>query len=332
MKLLAGDIGGTKTALAIFELDGPSQGAALILREERVYPSQEHRSFDEVIHRFLDDTGAQPDRAAFGVAGPVVGGTVRVTNLPWFLDADALARTHGLSRVGLVNDVEANAWGLGELDAVDIVTIRPPPASAPGNRVLVSPGTGLGIAGLYKDGERFRPFATEGGHAGFGPETAQERRLLEFAMATRARVSWEDVVAGPGLPMLYEFIVADGNLDVDRDILDAIGKDKGPPLITTRGLDGTSAAAKETVRLYIRLLGSAAGNAALHYLATGGVYLGGGIVPRLAHHLEEHGFLDGFSSKVPMDHLLRKVPVRVVMSPKAALLGAARVAADASSR
>ena len=330
MTLLAGDIGGTKTALAIFELGGSGQGAALTLREERIYPSQEYRSFDEVVHRFLEDTGAKPGRAAFGVAGPVVGGSVRVTNLPWFLDADALARTHGLSRVCLVNDVEANAWGLDELDAADIVTVRPPSVSASGNRVLVSPGTGLGIAGLYKDGERYRPFATEGGHAGFGPETAQERRLLEFAIAKRSRVSWEDVIAGPGLPMLYEFIVADSHSDADRDILEAIGKDEAPPLITTRGLDGTSTAAKETVRLHIRLLGSAAGNAALHYLATGGVYLGGGIVPRLAHRLEADGFLDGFSSKVPMDHLLREIPIRVVMTPKAALLGAARVAADAS--
>ena len=332
LSVLAGDIGGTKTALARFEVEPDVSGgdAKLYLRDERVYPSQDFASFDDIVRVFVEETGGAPKYAAFGAAGPVVDRTVQVTNLPWVVSAQGLARSFGFRDVGLLNDVEANAWGLGELGSGDVVALRAPRESRSGHRVLMSPGTGLGVAGLYWDGRRHRPFATESGHAGFAPENDEQRRLLAFASRQGPRVTWEDLIAGPGLPTLYEFVVDDQGLPPDPSVRADIDGGEGPPAITHLGLDGTSLAAAEAVRLYVQLLGSAAGNAALQYLATGGVFLGGGIVPRLADHLVDKGLLESFLSKAPMEHILEDIPVYAVMQPKAALFGAARVAATLS--
>ena len=329
--LLAGDIGGTKTALAFFEVDPsgslPDRDPTLLLRDERIYPSREYESFDEIVRQFLVETGIRPTFAAFGAAGPVLGDSVQVTNLPWVVTAEKLKRAFAFEDVRLVNDVEANAWGLAELGEDDLLMLRRDGTGLPGHRVLVSPGTGLGIAGLYWDGRRHRPFATEGGHAGFAPENEVEQRLFRFAARRGSRVTWEDLVAGPGLPLLYEFVVSDQDLSPEPALLSRIRAGDGPPAVTEYALSGASRAAAETVRLYIRLLGSVAGNAALQFLASGGVFLGGGIVPRLAERLVEDGLLDALSNKPPMTRLLEDIPVYAVLRPNAALWGAARVAA-----
>jgi len=319
--ILAGDVGGTKTRLALFDAEG---GGRLRGHAGRTYPSREHGALEEIVARFRRDVPASIERAAFGVAGPVKDGVSVTTNLPWVIEAKSLAALLQIPACGLLNDLEANAWGLGELGEEDTVTLQAGTAGVVGNSAIIAAGTGLGEAGLFWNGRRHIPFATEGGHADFAPRSTIEDELLRHLRARYDRVSWERVVSGPGLVEIHDFLSGrDGTKTVEVDS----GEDRGPE-ITRAALAGTSRVASEALDLFVSAYGAEAGNLALKMMATGGLFVGGGIAPRIIDRILAGGFMGAFLDKGRMRPLLQAMPVRVVLNDRTALLGAARQAAE----
>jgi glucokinase len=307
--ILAGDIGGTNTRLALVE-DDPRTPTAL-----EIYPSAAHKSLEEIVRAFLAAHAAELAAAAFAIAGPVRNGRVQVTNLAWRVDAASLTTMLGLDHVLLLNDLEANAWGLATLGADDFHVLNPGRPDAAGNAAVCSAGTGLGEAGMYWDGRRHHPFACEGGHTDFAPLTEQQERLREFVAAEHDHVSYERVCSGPGLVTIYRFLCG--------------GSAPTGPEITQRGLAGEDPTAAAALDLFVEIYGAEAGNLALKLMATGGVYLGGGIPPRILPKLEDGRFMRAFSAKGRFAELLAAIPVRVILNDCTALIGAA-LAAEAS--
>lgn len=319
--VLAGDVGGTTTRLGIFE-DGRREP----VRVAR-FASGEHAGLDEMVRAFLDG-GSRPDlaAAAFGVAGPVTGGRSETVNLAWPVDEASLRATLGIARVRLLNDLEANAWGLEALEPRDLEILQAGAADAAGNRAVISPGTGLGMAGLVWDGGRYRVFATEGGHADFAPADAVQDELLAFMRAEVGHVSWERVCSGMGLVNLYRFLGAREGVSAPAGADPSPSSDAAAARIGEAAEAGTDPRAVEALDLLIAILGAQAGNLALTVMATGGVYVGGGIAPRILARLRAGGFLEAFTAKGRFAPLLRRIPVRVITNDLTALMGAARAA------
>ncbi|MCG6895550.1 MAG: glucokinase [Thiocapsa sp.] len=323
MHVLVGDIGGTKTALGLaqthrdrVELDGL-----------RRYPSADFASLDEIVRRYLEETGVACRFAAFAVAGPVRGRRSQATNLPWGLDADAMAQSLGFSGVALLNDLEAMAWGLAALGPDDFAEIHPGEPSL-ANACVVAAGTGLGEAGLFWDGLRHHPFATEGGHADFAPTDALECALLRFLQERFGRVSWERVVSGPGIRILYEFLLERQAGQSPQWLREAFAAGDPAAAIAEAASSGRCPLCIETMDLFFRLYGREAGNMALKQMALGGVFLGGGIAPKNLDPLRSSGFLASFLDKGRLEPVMRAMPVRVIIQPNTPLLGAARYLAS----
>ena len=307
--ILAGDIGGTNTRLALFDGD-PRAPLAL-----EIYPSGAHSSLEEMLSAFLAVHPAAPEAAAFGIAGPVRDGRVQVTNLAWPVDAAMLGMTLGLDQVLLFNDLEASAWGLGALDEDDFHVLNDGRRGAVGNAAVCSTGTGLGEAGLYWDGRRYHPFACEGGHTDFAPLDERQEGLRDFLATQYNHVSYERVCSGMGLVNIYRYLAGACELaaaEISRRAL--------------AGEDDTAVAALDTM---VDIYGAEAGNLALKLMATGGVYLGGGIPPQIVSKLEDGGFMRAFTAKGRFAELLSGIPVRVILNDRTALMGAA-MAAEAS--
>lgn len=320
--LLVGDIGGTNVRLALFE----ATGTELQLLVERGYASREHRGLAEILERFLEESFFHGDRLCLGVAGPVRDGRCQVTNLPWAVDVRALATRLRIKQAWLLNDLEALAHGLPALAPRDLAVLATGEERPEGNVALIAAGTGLGEAGLLWDGVGWRPFATEGGHAGFAPESELESELARYLRRRGGRVTWERVLSGPGLVNLFEFFLARGGAVAPEWFVEA--REQGDPAaaISAAAADGRSHEALYALDLFVRLYGSEAGNLALRMKATGGVYLGGGIAPKLLGRLQSATFLEAFRGKEPMRELLERIPVRVITHRSASLLGAARYA------
>jgi glucokinase len=321
--ILGGDIGGTHTRLALFD----DAGRRLADRPRREYSSREHASLDVIVGQFIADTGARLAAACFGVAGPVKDGRCVTTNLPWIVDAAELGRQLG-APTWVVNDLEATAWGIGALDKTELAELMPGAPDASGNAAVVAAGTGLGEAGLFWDGRAHRPFATEGGHVTFAPEDDLEVELLRWLQRRFAdHVSWERVVSGPGLVLLYEFLRDTGRGEEPPWLAEALRAGDPGAAITSAALDGRSPLAAAALDRFVSLYGREAGNFALKVMATGGVYLGGGIAPAIVGKLRDGTFARGFVDKGRMRPLLQSMPVRVVLNDQAGLLGAGRCAA-----
>lgn len=325
--LLAGDIGGTSTRLGLFEIDaGRLRGVVL-----RHYRSRDYSGLDAILADFIADEGCPaPVSTAFGIAGPVGGGRVVTPNLPWVVEAGSLTQRLGGRPVFLLNDLEANAWGLGVLGPADFLSLQAGKAGVTGNIALISAGTGLGEAWAVPAGERLQPFPCEGGHADFAPRDDLETELLHYLRKRFGRVSCERVLSGPGLYNLYAFLLDSGRgieLPAIRARIDA-----GDPAATigTAALAGDCGLCAAAVALFVSLYGAEAGNLALKVMANGGVYLGGGMAPKLLAPPHWPAFLEAFLDKGRMRPLLETMPVRVVMNDHAALLGAARRAALAA--
>lgn len=322
MQMLVGDIGGTKTGLALAH----RSGERIRLESRRRYPSRDFASLAAIVGRYLDQTGAAVDAASLAVAGPVRDGRSRTTNLPWEIDGADLALRFGLRQVRLLNDLEAVGWGIADLGEQDTAVLQAGDADAAGNACVVAAGTGLGQAGLYWDGRRHRPFATEGGHADFAPLPQEpELSLLAYLQARHGHVSWERVVSGMGIGNLYRFLADRAGNEhaaaVERALLG--GGDLAAAVATTASQDACPVCA-EAMALFVRLYGREAGNVALKHLALGGVYLGGGIAPKNLELLRAPGFLEAFRDKGRMSDLMARMPVRVILDPYVALRGAAR--------
>jgi len=320
--ILAGDIGGTNARLAYFQ----SQDGRLSLAAEGVYPSREHRGLDEIVAKFVGTQKAGPDVACFGVAGPVRNGKVETSNLPWTVESSRLASELNLPSAMLINDLEANAWGIPSLGENDLVPLNRVKGTPVGNQGVISAGTGLGEAGLYWDGKNYDVFACEGGHCDFAPRTEVEIELLRYLAARFGHVSYERIVSGPGLVNVYRFLRDTGRGEEPKWLTDEFAQGDAAAVISRNAVAGKSVLAEHALDLWISIYGAEAGNLALKLMATGGVYLGGGIAPRLIAKLSGMLFMQAFVSKGRMQPLLESIPVRVITNDKIALYGAARYA------
>ncbi len=320
--ILAGDIGGTKTNLAFFEV----QGRGLMPVAEGTFASREHASLDDIVRRFVSVHALPIDRAGFGVAGPVKHGRCEAVNLPWVVEARRLARELGLESVALLNDLEANAYGIAALAPEDFVVLNAGAPDAKGNAAVIAAGTGLGEAGLYWDGKQHRPFASEGGHADFAPRQALEADLLRYLLAQFEHVSYERVVSGPGLYNIYRFLRDTGRREEPLWLGEEMRVGDPAAAITRAALAGTSPLCGQALDLFVSIYGAEAGNLALKVMATGGVFVGGGIAPKIIAKLRETIFTKAFTAKGRLRPLLEAVPVRVILNDKTALLGTARYA------
>jgi glucokinase len=322
--LLAGDIGGTKTHLAFFEADG----GRLQRRAEEVYPSQQFDGLAPILKQFLDRHRQPADRVSLGIAGPVRRGRVETPNLPWVVDADHLRDELGGGPVTLLNDLEANAHGIGALGPDDFAVLNAGAPATAGNAALISAGTGLGEAGLYWDGRRHRPFASEGGHADFGPRSPLEAELVAYLAGEFGHISYERILSGPGLQNVYQFLrQRAGAADELPGLMQRLGVHDPAAAISHAALSGESALCGQALDLFVSVYGAEAGNLALKVLATGGVFVGGGIAPKVLPRLRSPTFVEAFVDKGRMRSLMETIPVRVILNPDTALLGAARHAA-----
>lgn len=323
MIILVGDIGGTHSRIAYCAFEG---GQAECVVEE-IYPSIEYHSLDAIVGKFVASYGKRSKRACFAVPGPVRDGRVQTTNLPWTVGASRLEQDLGLKTVALINDLEAIAFGIDVLKPEDLAVVSEGGRDAAGNAAVIAAGTGLGEAGLYWDGTRRLPFACEGGHTDFAPIDDLQYGLFRYLSARFGHVCWERVVSGPGLCSIYNFL-RDGGHGNEPDWL-KLEIEQGDPAsqISRHGLDGTNALCVQALDLFVSLYGREAGNLALKIMATGGVFLGGGIAPKILAKLRGPSFLKAFTSKGRMSELLKAIPVRVILNDKAGLLGAAHCAA-----
>ncbi|MBX3027253.1 glucokinase [bacterium] len=322
--VLAGDVGGTKTNLAIY---GVAASGALTLGREASLPSRGAASLEALIGQFLAAGGEAVAAAAFGIAGPVLGGVVDVTNLPWHVEAPALARRIGCPAVRLLNDLETTAYGALHLDDASLLVLSAG-SPFPGNRAVIAAGTGLGQGLLFWDGARYHPSASEGGHVDFGPRDAREDALAQFLRPRVGRVTWERVLSGPGLHNLFAFLVEGEGRRIEPAVQARLAAGDASAVIGELGVSGGCPVCVEAVELFVSLYGSQAGNLALSALAVGGVYVGGGIVTKLLPKITGGSFLRAFLDKAPHQALLRRMPLSVILTPKASLLGAAHVAAE----
>ena len=319
MRVLAGDIGGTKTRLAVLDV----QGTHLETLAERSYASGSYSGLEEIVQDFLGNTRAGCRQACFGIAGPVQHGRARVTNLPWIVEEQALAVSFGFERVALVNDLEANAWGITALRDNDFCPLNAGSPAAAGNACIVSAGTGLGEAGLYWDGQRHWPFACEGGHANFSPSSNLEIALLKYLRERFGRVSWERVISGKGLENIHDFLRSHRGVPAPSWLREELAEGDAAAAISRAALDNRDSLCAEALDLFIRLYGVEAGNHALKIMATGGVYLGGGIAPKNLQRFKGPLFMQGFLDKGRMQPLLEAMPVKIILNDRTALYGPA---------
>src|SRR5437867_487207 len=322
--ILAGDIGATKTRLAVF--DGSAGRTDPIA--ERTYASHDYPGLEVIASEFVRATNASIRSACFGVAGPVKHGRSSTTNLAWIVDSRDLARDLRLPSVALLNDLEASAHGLPWLRPDEIIVLQDGAPEAAGHAALIAAGTGLGEAGLYWDGRSHHPFATEGGHSSFAPSDEVEMDLLRHLLQRFERVSWERVLSGPGLVNIYSFLRDSGRGEEPSWLADEISAGEPAAVISAAALSGRSALCSEALDLFVALYGAESGNLALKVMATGGVFIGGGIAPKILARLRGPGFVRAFVAKGRMRPLLEAMPVRVILNDRLALLGAARYAAS----
>jgi glucokinase len=322
--LLAGDIGGTKTNLAIYPPE-PPLGEPVA---EKTLPSAHYQNLESLVREFLSEVNLEVDRAAFGIAGPVVGGRVTTTNLPWEVDGEHLQKVLNLSSVHLLNDLEAIAEAIPHMKRRDLHILNQGRAVPGGSIALIAPGTGLGEAFLTWDGSRYRAHPSEGGHVGFAPASRLETELLHYLRDRHHfdHVSYERVCSGLGIPTIYAFLKDRGHAEEPAWLAEQLlAETDRTPVIVNAALDRerTCELCVATLNMFVSILGAEAGNLALKVLATGGVFVGGGIPPRILPQLENGRFMEAFVRKGRMSGLLARMPVKAILNPKAALLGAA---------
>jgi glucokinase len=322
MLILAGDIGGSSTRLGYFDTAG---GSPVPIVEDRFF-SRDAGSLDEIVARFAGTHGLKAQRACFGIAGPVRQGTAKTPNLPWSVDSAILASILGLEDVLLINDLEANAYGIDTLCAEDFAVLNAGTPDPTGIRAVISAGTGLGEVLSYWDGSVHRPLPSEGGHADFAPRNKLETELLLHLRTEHGRVSTERIVSGPGLYNIYRFLRDITHFPETPAIAEAMRLGDRPAAIARAALANDCPLCNRALDLFVSLYGAEAGNVALRVLATGGIYLGGGIAPKIIERLKDPGFMQAFTAKGRLSPLLENVPVRVILNDRTALLGAARCA------
>lgn len=315
---LVSDIGGTNTRLALCE-----EGDHPKLVAEKTYSSSEEKDLHLIINKFLSEQKASVEKAAIAIAGPIRNGVCKTTNLPWVIDAKELSQKSKIKRVYLLNDLLANAYGIGVLKPEEFITINSGETTHKGNACLISAGTGLGQAGIVMGDKESLPFASEGGHSDFAPRDKREFELLLFLKEKYGHVSYERILSGPGLVELYEFLSKSEKSKPGKELVEKMKRENNKPkVITELGLGGDSFC-EEVLDWFISFYGAEAGNLALKFLAVSGVYIGGGIAPKIADRMSQGGFMQAFIDKGRFQGLMESIPVRLITNDKTALLGAA---------
>lgn len=326
MRVLAADIGGTHTRVALFEVrDGrPAPDPVL----EHVADSGEHDGPVAPVREFLDGLDDEPAAACLALACPVTGEVCRFPNLGWEVDLGRLRREIGLDPTVVINDFDAVGHGVLLLGPDDLTELQAGEPEEGGALALIGPGTGLGHGFLTRAGEGYRVHASEGGHGDFAPSDPKEWRLREFLARRHGRASWERVLSGPGLVDIYRFLVSESEIAEGREARDRMKEEDPARVISDLALAGTDPLCQETMRIFLSVLGAQAGNLALTVQATGAVYIAGGIGPAILPLLQDGTFLRAFRDKGRMAQLMHRIPVRVILEPRVGLLGAASVAAS----
>ena len=319
--ILAGDIGATRTRLAAFQTEGNRLQCAV----EKDYKSQDYPSLAEILPLFIRGEGIPVHSACFGVAGPVRSGRSKISNLPWTIDSRELAKQLKLDSVGLLNDLEAFAYGIDALESKDFITLSEGSEDAEGNRAVISAKTGLGVAGLFWDGFRHHPFACEGGHADFAPRNELQMELMAYLQKKYGRISCERILSGPGIRNIYDFL-RDAHKAEEPDWLrDQLNAAPDPPALISRlALDGKAPICEQTLEMFVSVFGAEAGNCALRYMTTGGIFIGGIIAAKIVEKMKAPVFLESFLDKGRMETLLKDMPVKIILNDDCGLMGAAR--------
>lgn len=318
--ILAGEIGATRTRLAAFESDGNKLEKVV----EKIYMSQQESGLPDIITNFVKSEGIPVHSACFGVAGPVRGGRCKISNLAWTIDSGELAALLKLKSVGLINDLEAFAYGIDGLESKDFITLSPGAEDAVGNRAVISARTGLGVAGLYWDGFRHHPFACEGGHSSFSPSNELEIELLQYLHRKYGRVSCERVLSGPGIKNIYDFLRDTKNAEEPRWLKEQLDSAQdAPALISQLALEKKAAICDQTLSIFVGVYGSQTGDCALNFMSTGGIFIGGSIAAKIVPRMKDPSFLQSFWEKGRMQNLLQDVPVKIVLKDDSGILGAA---------
>ncbi|WP_339840843.1 glucokinase [uncultured Maribacter sp.] len=320
--VLAGDVGGTKTNLALFEF----KNGHLLLVKQNSYKTKDYTSLLEIIKDFEIEEMTKIDSICFGVAGPITKGKVHGTNFPWVIDTEELIKALHLKSIFLINDMQANAYGLAAIDEKDLDPLKYG-SKIEGNAVIISPGTGLGEAGMYWDGSAYHPFATEGGHCDFSPRNDFDFEIWKYFQQKYGHVSWERLLSGQGIRDTYQLIRnVSGEKETD-DFKAKMAKEDPAAVITKTALEGSDIVCRETLDLFVRFLAIETAQLALKFKATGGIYIGGGIMPKIIKGMNRDVFTDNFMQSGRLNSLLQMVPVNVILNDNTALLGAAYYAA-----
>ncbi len=323
--ILAGDIGGTKTNLALYEA---SSDGTLSIKEERRFASNDYAGLEAVITEFLQGRELPVKAAAFGVAGPVINGVGRITQLPWVVSRASLQELLRIKDVRVINDLEATAHGVPALEPAQLVVLNEGERNAEGNIAIIAAGTGLGEAALIWDGAQYHAVASEGGHVDYAPRNETEIGLLRYLLTLKHRISYERVLSGQGLVNIYNFLKTSGQAEepdwLARELSEA---DDAAPTISTNALAHRAEICVRALDIFAAVYGAQAGNLALVYKATGGVFVGGGIAPKIIEKLKDGTFIEAYKDKGRLSPMVEATPVYVIMEPKTALIGAARYAA-----
>jgi glucokinase len=326
--VLAGDIGGTKTNLALFSVHGEKLRAETV----RTFPSKRYSGLLPVLREFLSGDSHTIESACFGIAGPVVDGTVKTPNLPWVVDSGELSRALKLDPMRLLNDLEASAYGIFTLEEDEFFVLNEGTMRHSGNKALIAAGTGLGQAILYDDGRSFRPLASEGGHSDFAPRNDLEIELLRYLIGRFGHVSYERVLSGPGLFNIYCFLKETGKFEEPKWLADRFSaEDDDSAVISKAALANEAEICVKALELFVSMYGAEAGNLALRAKSVRGLYVGGGIAPKILDKLKDGTFMRAFVDKGRYADLLSAIPVQIVLNEQAALRGAAYYAAFLSS-
>lgn len=316
--VLAADVGGTKTNLSLYQIgDGALQPI-----KQGSYVTKDYTSFQEIIKKFRNEDDLKIDSLCLGVAGPVNKGVVKGTNFPWIIDEKEIRSKLGIKNVAIINDMEANAFGLGALGDSDFEEIRKG-SEIPGNAVIISPGTGLGEAGLFWDGKFYHPFATEGGHSEFSPRNKFDADLWHFLHDKYGIVSWERLISGSGIYDIYQFLIKFRGIKEPTWFKERISNEDPAAVISATAMEGDYSVCKETIDLFVRYLATEANQFALKTKATGGVFIGGGIVPKIIKTFDKEIFNQNFVKSDRMEQLLDLMPVKAILNEKTATYGAA---------
>ncbi|MBV9183176.1 MAG: glucokinase [Acidobacteria bacterium] len=324
--ILAGDIGGTHARLAFFDVEN----GQFKLIKSAVFPSQHYPGLDRIVAEFVHHAGLRPAQACFGIAGPVTDGRVVASNLPWVVESKLLANELELRRAALINDLEATGWGIAALAEGDMVSLndvaQQPGSTTAGNQAVIAAGTGLGEGGLYWDGTRHYVFASEGGHSDFAPVNDIQVALFEYLRTRFGRVSYERVLSGPGLVNVFEFLRDTQKAKVADWLTEEMANSDPAAAISRAAIERREPLSEQALDIFVSVFGAEAGNLALKLKATGGVFVAGGIAPKILPKLLSPLFLEPFLAKGRLRRLMEVMPVKVITNDNLALLGAARCA------